>query len=524
MNKVTMIQGGVLLSAGLVCAEGPGRPNLLILLTDDQKAETLSSYDPDCPLPTPHIDRLANEGIRFTQGFATTPICAVSRASMLTGLYSCNSGVNKFHANMPADIFERSYNMLLEEAGYFTGQLGKYGVRITPQQQARHSFWDGQAHQGPQFREYKGKTLHDSEWLTVRTGDFLDALPEGRPFALQLNYKAPHGSSVPAPEDEGLLEHYTFPRHPLDNAEAAAKVPDIVRGSFLNVCYEREFNRGGDHNPFARRYFEKVASVDRSVGEIMKMLEERGLADNTVIIFTSDHGVHFGDKHLYGKWSPYDRSLHVPFIVYDPRPNAQKGLVRDEMVLLIDIAPTILDLAGVEFPEVMDGKSLMPLVEASRPFKGDEWRDHFFFEHYHSVSRGFYLARNEGIRTRHDKFLRWLDPPEPIEEFYNLKADPLEANNLIDHPDYQQRVDELRKKFNQWREENPDNYVFAPYRQHPHNTSFSPEIDWARFKEARPEDYQAIAEAVQELDVSWEQALHDWDTRLEVGRRSGIYY
>ncbi|MDB2506978.1 sulfatase-like hydrolase/transferase [Opitutales bacterium] len=295
------------------------RPNLLVLLSDDQRADTLGCYKPDRPLPTPNFDKLAADGIRFTNGFVTTPICAVSRASILTGRYSSSTGMTRFRSVLEGDVLENSYNMVLQNAGYYTGMLGKYGVRASKETIARYDFFDGSQDQGPMFREYQGKTLHDSEWLTQRTSDFLDSVPTGKPFCLQVNYKAPHASSCPAPEDDELLDDYIFERHPLDNPEAAALVPDFVRGSFLDVCYRKAFNRDGDHNPFARQYYEKIASMERSVGHIRAMLEERGIADNTVIIFLSDHGDHFGDKHLYGKWSPYEPSLHIPFIVYDPR-------------------------------------------------------------------------------------------------------------------------------------------------------------------------------------------------------------
>ena len=306
----------------LLCVAATGsaqevRPNLLVLLTDDQRSDTLGCYEPDRPLPTPNIDRLAADGIRFTQGFVTTPICAVSRACILTGRYSCNARMTRFRSVMSSEVFENSYNMLLQKAGYYTGQLGKYGVRSTKEQIASFDFFDGSQSQGPPFREYRGKKLHDSAWLTQRTSDFLDSVPDGKPFCLQVNYKAPHASAVPAPEDDHLLDEYTFARHPLDNDEAAAKVPPIVRGSFLDVCYRKAFNgKTGDHNAFCRQYYEKIASMERSVGDIRKMLAERGLAGNTVIIFLSDHGAHWGDKHLYGKWSPYEPSLRIPFIVH----------------------------------------------------------------------------------------------------------------------------------------------------------------------------------------------------------------
>jgi len=494
---------------------GSTRPNILFLLTDDQRPDTLTCYDETCPLPTPNIDRLAQEGVRFVNGFVTTPICAVSRASILTGRYACNINVTAFHgagARMSAEVVRDSYNAQLRAAGYFTGQLGKlhgYGPEITKVIDVYESKHNDSA-------EVDGRRVHHAEAMTMLTEDFLDQVPDGKPFCLQVNYTQPHASSCPAPEDDQLLGDYSFPRHQLDNAEAAAKVPPFIRGSFLNVCYERAFNENGDHNVFARQYFEKVASADRSVGKILEMLEKRGVADNTVILFSSDHGAHFGDKHFYGKWSPYDPSLLVPFIIYDPRDGAARGTVRDEMVLSLDIAPTILDYAGVDVPKVMDGKSLVPLISSDAGGEGstaersetgcpqgsseaaklatklatkkvEAWRDHFFFEHYHSTGRGSYIARNEGIRTLDEKYCRWIDPPEPIEEFYNLKRDPLEVENLIANPESAGRVKKLRDQFDAWRAAHPANYAYTPHKKHPFTSSFAPEIDWEEFKAARPE-------------------------------------
>lgn len=499
------------------------RPNLLVLLSDDQRPDTLGCYKPNRPLPTPNLDKLAADGIRFANGFVTTPICAVSRASILTGRNSSSTGMTRFRSVIAGEVFENSYNMLLQKAGYYTGQLGKYGVRASRETIARYDFFDGSHDQGPAFRDYKGKKLHDSEWLTQRTSDFLDSVPNGKPFCLQVNYKAPHASATPAPEDDHLLDDYTFPRHPLDNAQEAAKIPELVRGSFLDVCYRKAFNgKSGDHNIFCRQYYEKIASMERSVGDIRRMLEKRGLADATVIIFLSDHGAHWGDKHLYGKWSPYEPSLRVPFIVYDPRPQARKCEVRNEMVLNIDVAPTLLDLAGVDVPKIIDGRSLVPLLTRHSSPDTPSWRDHFFFEHYHSGAHGKYIARNEGIRTLDVKYLRWVDPPTPIEEVYDLRKDPMETKNLLRDPEQQARVQKLRARFDEWRQMHPANFAHDPYGKWA--TFNAPEIDWDRFKKVKPREYAGIAGEVKRLGVTWEQAMKDWDTRLKIWNVTRYYY
>ena len=438
-----LIIAGMMFSA---CAETSKPPNIIVLLTDDQATKSMSCYDDDCVIQTPHIDRLADLGVRFDNGFVVTPICAVSRASIITGRYACNNRIHDFNVPIPEDVFEDSYPAQLKKAGYFVGALGKYGVGVNPLVTETFDVFEAQAGQGPRFREYKGKRMHDTEWLTVKTNEFLDAVPENTPFCVQVNYKEPHGSTVPAPEEDDLLEHYIFEKAEMDTPEEYEKLPDLVKHSLARVDYFVDGD-GGNLNAYKRNYFEMILSVERSVGEILQSLEDRGLADNTVIIFLSDHGLHLGEKELLGKWTPYDESLRIPFIIYDPRTRSRKGKVMDEMVLNIDVAPTILELAGIEVPEGMDGRSVVSLLDG----KEKSWRKEFFYEHYCGVPTvGSYLPRNEGIRTEKDKYVRWIDF-ELVEEYFDMEHDPQESNSLVGNTEYEARIQALREKFTQQR-------------------------------------------------------------------------
>jgi len=358
--------------------------------------------------------------------------------------------------------------------------------------------------------------MHDEEWLTVKTMEFLDAVPENKPFCLQVNYKEPHGSATPAAEDKGKLDNYTFEKAKTDTPEEYEKIPELLKNSIAHADYLKDGD-GGDLNRYKRTYFEMILSVERSVGKIVKNLEERGLAENTVIVFLSDHGLALGEKQLLGKWTPYEDSLRIPFIVYDPRTSARKGKVMNEMVLNIDVAPTILELAGIEVPEGMDGRSMVSLLDG----KEKSWRKEFFFEHYccppHVKS---YLPRNEGIRTEKDKYIRWIDF-KLVEEYFDMEHDPQEINNLINNPEYEARNQALRDKFFQWREENPSNYN----RDHngvPHFGSM--DIDWERFKEVSPKYYGRVKAAVESMGVTWEQAENDWDIRYQIGKKARFWY
>jgi arylsulfatase A-like enzyme len=493
-------------------------PNFIILLTDDQRPDSLGAHDQNCPVATPHIDRLAESGVLFANAFVTTPICAVSRSSILSGRYATTTGHHEFETELAAPIFEDTYPMHLKRAGYFVGQLGKYGVGISPEQKKRYDVFDAQEWQGPAFRDYRGKKIHDAEWLTVKTAEFLERVPAGRPFCVQVNYKEPHPTSEPAPEDMELLAGRTFDRHLLDTPEQFATLPEFVRRSYGRAIYEEEYNVKGDHHHFRRQYFRKVASVDRSVGRIAAMLEERGLADNTVIIFLSDHGTHFGEKQLGGKWTPYDASLRIPFIVRDPRPHARHGVRVGEMVLNLDVAPTVLELAGLDVPPAMEGRSLEPLIEG-RPVA---WRDHFYFEHFCSPAPVKYIPRNVGIRTAKAKYARWIDIEPPVEEFYDLEADPEERHNLIEDPSRRADIDALRKDYDNWRAAHPSTYQLDPYGHRPQ--SGAPTIDWAEFKKVRPEVYEAIEKQIEERGVSWDQAVNDWETRYAICTGVGYWY
>lgn len=493
------------------------QPNIIVFFTDDQRMNTLGCYNDGCPIETPNLDRLAAEGIRFTNGFVTTPICMVSRACLLTGRYESHHNIHMFNTEMEDKVFEHIYPVYLKEAGYFVGNVGKYGVGISDEQRGIFDMFEGQSDQGPAFREYKGQQVHDAEWLTLKTVEFLDQVPEDQPFCLQLNYKEPHSTSEPAPEDLGSLADYKFIRSPTDLPEEHARMPELVRTGFSSVCYDTFFGVNGIHG-YLSDYYEKIMSVERSVGKIMYLLEERGLADNTVVIFLSDHGTHFGEKQLGGKWTPYEESLRIPFIIYDPRQNARKGVVLDEMVLNIDVAPTLLDLAGLPVPAVMDGLSMKPLIDG----KKTKWRTEFFYEHFFTPSPPRQIARNEGMRTENSKYVRWTDLGQLIEEYYRLDLDSMESHNLINDGAYREEINAARKAFHQWREDNPSTYTFNVYGK---GAQFGAmEIDWEKFREAKPEVYEKIKTEVERLDVTWMQAVKDWEIRKEICQNVGYWY
>lgn len=498
-------------------ANQPKPPNLLVIYTDDQRTNTLSCYDDSCPIETPNIDRLANKGVRFNQGFVVSPISGVSRACLISGQYMSHHQVKGFQKALPEESFAQSYPALLKKEGYYLGLFGKYGFGITKEQKAYFDDYDASTGQGPAFHVYKGDSLHDAAWLTQKTKDFFEGVPEGQPFCLQLNYKEPHPSSEPAPEDLGKLANYPFKRTITDTPEDHAKLPEYVRNGYGNQCYNEFFETDEKMQSYLSQYYEKIISVERSVGEIVKRLEEKGLADNTVIIYLSDHGTHFGEKQLGGKWSPYEQSLRIPFIVYDPRSKV-KGVVSDEMVLNIDVAPTLLNLAGVPVPDTMDGKSMQPLIYGEKT----DWREYFFFEHFISPTSPVYIPRNDGVRSKTTKYLRWIDLNPVVEEFYDLTVDSMELNNVITDLAYAEQVKESRKLFNTWREKFPAVIDYNPYQQY--SQSGVMDMDWVKFRKFRPKQYAEIEAEIKRMGVTWEDAVTDWKVRFEICKNVGYWY
>jgi len=503
-------------SAG--AAPALGRPNILILLTDDQRWDTIGANNPSLKIATPHIDRLSAQGVNFSEAFVTTPICAVSRASILSGRYSRNARVHEFLIPFPDDVWQTSYPALLKKAGYHIGQLGKYGVGATKEQIALFDLFDADLTQGEAFHDHDGRRVHDSEWLTLRTRDFLDAVPPDKPFVLQVNYKAPHPSAAVAPEDEGKLAGAEFPAMPSDTSQQRGLIPAHVKRGLGAHSYPADFGTADKRNRWTRNYLEKILSVDRSVGAITAELEKRGLAQNTVILFLSDHGTHFGEKGYTAKWTPYDPSLRIPFIIADPRMSQTAGTRSAAIALNLDVAPTVLDLAGLPPVSGMDGASLLPFLRGENPAG---WRQHFFFEHRMSLATiPRPIPRHTGVRGVEEKFLMWNDPHPAMEEYYHLAEDPHEMANLIEARP--QDAAKLRDLLEQWEKNNPDTYDFMPYGHRPQTGA--PDLDWQKFKATWPGPHRRIAAEIEKRGCSWEDALVDPDLRFEIGLAADYFY
>lgn len=432
-----------LLCLSLSAAAAERRPNLVLFLTDDQRWDCLSVAGHPL-LKTPNIDRLATEGTYFPNAFVTTSICCVSRASYMTGRLCRNHKVGDFNTPLPADVLAKSVPALLKKAGYRTACFGKWGIGGPPPKELFDA-WDAWGRQGEYFLDLDGKKVHNSEYLTRRSIDFINSCKPEEPFCLIVLYKSPHDVQAADPRDVNLFKDDKIVPPKTATEEHFNRLPEFMRVSMNRVRAQKAFPTPEKYQEYVKTYLQCIVSVDRSVGEIRKALEDRKIADDTLSIFASDNGYFLGERGLVHKWLMYEESIRVPFIVHYPRLAKRKQRV-EQMVLNIDVAPTFFDYAGVTIPEATDGRSLRPLLEG----KFDTWRNHWFYEHHYHVGKASKegdIPRTEGVRTSEWKYITYIDQKEPFEELYDLKNDPHEEHNLVADAKYAQRLQTMKAMY-----------------------------------------------------------------------------
>ena len=442
--------GAALLGQGSVAAQTV-RPNIIFLLSDDQRWDTLGSYG-NSIVRTPNLDRLANQSTVFDNMFVTTSICAPNRASILSGQYVSRHGIWNFGSELSADLLDRSYLGVLKEAGYRLGFIGKWGVGTPPS--GLFDYDRAFAGQGKYRIEVEGKARHLTSVMGDQAMAFLDASSANVPFCLSVSFKAAHVqdsynlSEDPFPFDpdlEHLYANVTIPPPPTARARYYNRLPDFLKNSEARMRWAIRFWGPDRYQDSVKGYYRLISGIDVVVGRILRKLRAKGLAENTVVIFTGDNGFYLGEYGLAGKWFPHEVSIRVPLIIYDPRLPRRQGVRRDELALSIDIAPTIVELAGGEVPAGVQGSSLLPLLD------GDDtgWRQEFFYEHLFEHPR---IPPTEAVRTEQWKYIRYLGTDPLYEELYDLDNDPLEERNLISAPRYDEQAQAMRRKWSLWRE------------------------------------------------------------------------
>ena len=446
--------------AGLVSRPSMGavrkRPNILFMFADDQ-AQSCMGYAGNPLIQTPNLDRLAGEGVYFDNAFVTTAICCSSRASILTGQYTRRHGITDFQKPLSAEAFAHTYPALLRKAGYRTGYLGKFAVGW-PKEDVRHlslpadkfDYWYG----FPQVFGFEQKKDGESRYLTdvitEKAIDFLRTNPSDQPFCLTISFKEPHGPySYFDPDFPDLYGGVNIPPAKTLTREAYDKVPKFIRDS-LNGTGDRagKLDNPEGHQKSLRTVYSLISRMDMAVGLIMSGLRTLGLDDNTIVIWASDHGSFLGAHGLGGKWLMYEESIRIPLIIRDPRRHSGLRCRRvDQMALNIDLAPTMLDFAGVSIPDRMQGKSLVPIEAGSKRRLREDWYYEHFYEH------NGVIRPTEGVRTAEWKYIRYPKEDPPFEQLFDLSQDPYEMNNLAKNADCAVALARLRNRCDVYRQE-----------------------------------------------------------------------
>ena len=447
----------------------PRRPNILFLLADDLRFDAVGYLNKD--VRTPNLDRIAKDGVRFLNTFVTTSICCTSRASIFTGTYARRHNVWDFTTTLPRTLLKNSYPALLRNAGYRTGFFGKYGVG---DYKLGDDFGDGigpMPHVPPQDqadfdviedfdRYYDPKDItrehHHSERVAEKAEQFVRSTSASQPFCLSLSFKAPHandvddlimGQYVAEPDLLSLYVKDIFTEGPTMNEAAFHTLPDFLRNSESRRRWLGRFSTPWLWQDSVRKYYALATGIDRAIGSVLKALEDRGLLDNTVIFFTSDNGYFLGDYGLSDKWYGYEASIRVPLMI---RPIG-KFVSRDvlDASLNIDLAPTMLTLAGVPIPPAMQGRDLSPLWTQAPLQK--PWRTDFLYEHYlpglhnPSIEADNFIPSSEGVRNERYTYLRYPRQKIENEQLFDRVGDANELKNII-HSAPPGLVEQLRKR------------------------------------------------------------------------------
>lgn len=475
------------------CTPRQSRPNIIFLLTDDQRDDSLAAMGHPF-VQTPHLDKLLQQSVRFRNTYVSAPVCSPSRVSFFTGMHERVHGVGFSSSYDLTDAqWERSYPALLRQAGYHTGFIGKFGVEYyTFHGRAAEKFDYWWAHDGwtrffPKSSKSPSTTPYhraEQDIITMIMGEamaeFLAQRPVDRPFCLSVSFNVPHGSQttsmytdyaewhqmkrpanenpllvgspfydslyrdqhISIPDDTGTDPYRFIPQSVLDQDQGR-------RNQVYPYNYDRDTCR--EHHI---RYYQTITGLDHVIGNLLADLQRRGLAQNTVIIYASDHGLLMGEYGMGGKELLYDLSVKIPCFIHDPAISAElRGRQLEQLVSSLDIASTILDYAGIGSLEFMDGASLRPLVEGREV----PWRDDLFLESLFTWRDNPFL---EGIRAEQWKYIRMFDGTAPykeqdvdfgdrhpdFEQLFNLESDPGERHNLVSSLEHREVLDALRQR------------------------------------------------------------------------------
>ena len=454
------------------------QPNILLIVADDHAPAAFSTYGSQIN-QTPNLDRIAQEGMRLDQCFCTNAICTPARASILTGKYSHVTGV-KTLSDVIDQTRQTTLAMRLHEAGYQTAFVGKWHLgHGGPSDPVGFDYWNVLPVQGSYFDpemielgERKTFTGYVTDVLTDISLDWLRNRSLEQPFFLQLAHKAPHDPFVPHPRyltmyQEDIPEPPTFHDDYQGRAKGIADVTERVDIMHLKnhvpetapPDLDPADRKAWNYQSFIKNYLRCVAAIDDNVGRLLDYLDEASLAENTIVIYTADHGFFLGDHGWYDKRLMYEESIRIPFLIRYPQA-IKLGISSDKMVLNVDFAPTLLDYAGLEIPSDMQGRSLRPVLAGNPP---TDWRTSMYYRYWMHLAH-FNISAHYGIRTERYKLIHYYgealgsagaidEPREPEWELFDLAQDPHEMNNLYHDPAYADTIETLNVELDSLRRE-----------------------------------------------------------------------
>ena len=494
-------------------AQSKKRPNIIHIMSDDHAYQAISAYGHplSAKAPTPNIDRIAAEGIRFDRAYVENSLSTPSRACLMTGLYSHQNGQRTLGKGI--DTSKVFVSQLLQEHGYVTGLIGKWHMQCEPKGFDRYRVYKGQGEYfSPRFKSetsegrYIQEDGYSTDLVTQHAVDFIHQRDTTKPFCLFVHHKAPHRNwmtehdyldlyedvEFPLPETfyddykdrgaaaknqqmhigEDMMMIYDLKAHELPDSsvvnykwqhdfimDALAPLSEEDRRRWLEA-YSRqneEYVNGRipeeklaewKYQRYVRDYLRCIRSVDDSVGDILKALEDEGILDETVIVYTSDQGFYMGEHGWFDKRFMYEESFRTPLVIRYPALTSA-GSVSDALVQNLDFAPTYLDLAGIKVPDFMEGRSFKPLLEAGGK-ESARWRRYLYY-HFYDNSGGHNVSRHDGISDRRYKLIHFYGPDGNYDELYDLEADPSEMTNVIDDPEYAKVRSRLSKALNKFR-------------------------------------------------------------------------
>jgi len=476
------------------------RPNIVFIMSDDHAYQAISAYD-DKLIQTPNIDRIAEEGMLFTNATVTNSICAPSRAVILTGKHSHLNG--KIDNRMPFDTTNVTFPQLLQKAGYQTAMFGKLHFGNNPKGFDEFKILPGQGdYYNPKFITQKGDTIINGYVTDITTDLTLDWMENRRdtvkPFLLMYLHKAPHRTWMPAerhykeftqksfPLPETLFDDYATRETSAGTAEmnilkhmqlsydlkvtdSVAKQLDIKNWNTIgnridrldakqraawdavydpiNEDFAKRFPKMNDstlmvwkYQRYMQDYLGTIAAVDENVGRLLDYLDAENLSENTVVVYTSDQGFYLGEHGWFDKRFMYDESFKTPLLI--KWPNVIKpGITENEMVQNLDFAQTFLEIASADIPSDMQGESLVPLLKGEK----ERWDRNAVYYHYYEYPGEHAVKRHYGVATTDFKLIHFYYDVDEW-ELYDRKKDPNEINNVFDNPEYAEIRKEMEQK------------------------------------------------------------------------------